>query len=84
MGSDSLVTARMIRQPIETKDDIENAFDGITYTKGSAVLAMFEARLGENRFRRGVRAYLRKYAYGNATTEDFLSALAEVHTRHID
>jgi alanyl aminopeptidase len=76
MGSDSLVTARMIRQPIETKDDIENAFDGITYTKGSAVLAMFEARLGENRFRQGVRAYLRKHAYGNATTEDFLSALA--------
>jgi len=31
---DSLVTARQIRQPIQTKDDIANAFDSITYKKG--------------------------------------------------
>ena len=34
MGSDALVSARRIRQPIESTHDIHNAFDGITYTKG--------------------------------------------------
>jgi alanyl aminopeptidase len=31
LEGDSLATARRIRQPIESKDDIHNAFDGITY-----------------------------------------------------
>ena len=32
----ALVSARQIRQPIETLDDIVNAFDGITYDKGAS------------------------------------------------
>jgi len=58
MGSDSLVTARQIRQPIEAKDDVSNAFDGITYEKGAAVIRMFETWTGERQFRAGVTAYL--------------------------
>ena len=38
MGADSLDTARRVREPIRDDNDIENAFDGITYSKGSAVL----------------------------------------------
>ncbi len=77
MGADSLATSRKIRQPITTQDDIANAFDGITYQKGASILDMFEARMGEKAFRRGVRAYLRAHAHGNATTGDFLKALAK-------
>ncbi len=76
INTDSLLSARMIRQSIETKDDIENAFDGITYNKGAAVLTMFESYLGEAAFRSGVRQYLRKFAHGNATTKDFIASLA--------
>src|SRR5581483_1389680 len=36
MRSDSLVSARRVRQPIESVNDIANAFDGITYEKGAA------------------------------------------------
>ncbi|HSP78691.1 MAG TPA: M1 family metallopeptidase, partial [Myxococcaceae bacterium] len=57
-------------------DDIHNAFDGITYGKGAAVLTMTEAWLGEDVFRRGVQRYLRTHASGNATAQDFLSALS--------
>ena len=53
-----------------------NAFDGITYQKGAAVLAMFEGWLGEEPFRRGVQQYLKAHAVGNATTADFLAAIA--------
>jgi len=73
---DSLVTARSIRQPIESKDDISNAFDDITYSKGAAVIAMFENWLGAETFRKGVHAYLAKYANRNATASDFLGSLS--------
>lgn len=80
MGADSLVTARKIHQPIVTKDDIANAFDGITYGKGQSVLSMFESWMGEEAFRKGIRRHLTAHAYGNATASDFLSALgAEGH-----
>lgn len=77
MGSDALATARSIRQPIESENDIQNAFDGITYQKGASILGMFEAAMGEAAFQKGVRAYLKAHAYGNATTSDFLQSLAK-------
>src|SRR5262249_1132373 len=70
VGADSLDSARQIRQPIETANDIINAFDGITYDKGQAVLTMVERALGPSTFQKGVRAYLAKYAWGNATYPD--------------
>ncbi len=76
MGGDSLVSARKIRQPIESNDDIANAFDGITYSKGEAVIGMFENWMGEDAFRRGVQRYIRQYAWRNATAGDFLDSLS--------
>ena len=77
MDLDSLVSARRIVQPIKSESDIANAFDDITYEKGSAVLRMFEEYAGVERFRRGVQLYLRRYEWRAATTEDFLSAESE-------
>ncbi|HAH10127.1 MAG TPA: hypothetical protein DCL48_08505 [Alphaproteobacteria bacterium] len=77
MDLDSLDTARAIRQPIAADDDIYNAFDGLTYSKGAAVLAMFEAFVGEEAFREGVRVHMKRYAHGVATAQDFLKSLAD-------
>jgi alanyl aminopeptidase len=74
MGSDSLVSARAIRQPIASVHDIENAFDGITYQKGGGVLAMFERFAGEGAWQKGLHAYLSSHRFGNATADDFLDA----------
>jgi len=76
MDVDSLVAARRIRQPIESNDDIDNAFDGITYQKGSAVLDMFESWVGEETFQKGVHQYLKAHAFGNATAADFVGSIA--------
>jgi alanyl aminopeptidase len=76
MSEDSLATARKIRQPIETEDDISNAFDGITYEKGAAVIRMFESWEGEKQFQAGVTAYLKRYTYKNARVNDFLDSIA--------
>ena len=76
MGEDSLVAARKIRQPIESKNDISSAFDGITYQKGASVIRMFESWVGEKKFQAGVTAYLKRYSYKNARVGDFLDAIA--------
>jgi alanyl aminopeptidase len=76
MTQDSQLSARRIRQPIVTNDDIETAFDDITYGKGAGVIAMFETWLGEEPFRRGLRQYLREHANGSATVDDLLGALS--------
>jgi alanyl aminopeptidase len=77
MDTDSLSTARAIRQPIKSTDDIFNAFDGLTYNKGAGVLAMFESFLGEQAFREGVRTHMRRFAHGSANVHDFMESLAE-------
>jgi alanyl aminopeptidase len=80
MAADILDSARKIRQPIASNSDIANAFDGITYEKGRAVLEMFEAWLGSDVFNRGVRRYLHAHAWKNATSADFAAAMsAELH-----
>ncbi|GEN10882.1 alanyl aminopeptidase [Myxococcus fulvus] len=76
LDSDSLLSARRIRQPIDSANDIHNAFDGITYGKGSAVLTMTEEWLGREVFRKGIQRYMKKHAHGNATAKDFLDALS--------
>jgi alanyl aminopeptidase len=81
--SDTLVSARSIRQPIESYDDITNAFDNITYAKGASVLRMFESYLGPEAFRKGVQLYLRRHAYGTATASDFLQAISEATGRDV-
>jgi alanyl aminopeptidase len=83
MGADSLAAARQIRQPVETEDDVRNAFDAITYQKGGGVLAMFERWLGEDTFRDGIRAYLRDHRFGTARSEDLLAALAQTSGRDV-
>ena len=76
MAADSLDSARAIRQPIESANDIANAFDGITYGKGAAVLTMLERWIGPDVFQAGVRAYMTKHAWGNATYADFVGAMS--------
>ena len=64
--------------PIHDVFQAANAFDAITYAKGTAVVRMLEAYVGEDAFRAGVRTYIKKYAYGNAVTDDLWAAIDKV------
>jgi alanyl aminopeptidase len=81
MRLDELPSARQIHNPVNNPDDIDNAFDDITYSKGGAVLSMFESYVGPQDWQRGINAYLKKYAFGNANAQDFISTIAET-TNH--
>jgi alanyl aminopeptidase len=75
MNQDIYADTRKIREPIKHNGDIDNAFDGITYQKGGAVLQMLEAYVGAENFQKGVRSYMKKYAFGHATAQDFISEI---------
>ncbi len=53
----------------------DDAFDSINYTKGENVLRMLSYYLGEDKFRKGVQAYLTAHAYGNATNKDLFESM---------
>ena len=83
MERDVLSSARSIRQPIAGDNDIHNAFDWITYQKGSAVIGMFEAYAGPKAFQAGIHAYLEQHRHGNATEADLLQAVSTAAGRDV-
>ncbi len=80
---DSLISARKIRQPIESKDDINNAFDGITYQKGAAVIGMFENWMGPKDFQKGVQSYMKQYAFRATTAGEFLDSISSASKKDV-
>src|SRR5579859_1395809 len=84
IGLDSLSATRAIHGDPKTPAEIKEMFDGITYQKGGAVLSMLESYVGPEVFRKGVNAYLRAHANGNATSADFWQAEAQASGKPID
>ncbi|MGN6517450.1 MAG: M1 family metallopeptidase [Rhizomicrobium sp.] len=81
MRLDELPSARQIHNPVNNPDDIDNAFDDITYSKGAAILAMFESYVGAADWQKGIHAYLSKFAFKNASAQDFIGTIARA-TNH--
>ncbi len=68
------------RHPVrQAAPDVATAaagFDMITYSKGASVLKQLVAWAGEDVFVEALRAYFTEHAWGNATLEDLMGALA--------
>ena len=75
MDEDALASARAVRQPVITTSDADEAFDGITYEKGGAILATIEHWVGEDVFQRGVRMYISENAFKSVHADRLFSAL---------
>lgn len=84
LNLDAEPTTRTIRAKADTREEIEQMFDGISYGKASDVLLMVENYLGQETFRKGVHAYLSAHLYGNATAEDFWNAQTETSHKPVD
>jgi puromycin-sensitive aminopeptidase len=74
---DALRSSHPIRAEIHNAEEAGEAFDAITYEKGGAILRMIEAWLSADRFRDGIRLYMRRHREANATADDLWGALAE-------
>lgn len=75
MALDALATTHPVVQKIRTVDEVNQAFDDITYEKGEAVITMLEGYAGEDVWRQGIRAYMKAHAYGNTVTDDLWKAV---------
>jgi aminopeptidase N len=84
MDTDALKSARAVREPVRSTSEAEEAFDGITYQKGAAVLRMIEGWLGPDVFRRGIQRYIHENAWKNASADDLFKALDYVSTQKVD
>ena len=77
MQVDGLKSTRPIEFPVEKPEEAAGMFDVLTYEKGASVLRMLEQYLGAERFRDGIRLYLRRHQYANAETADLWNALED-------
>lgn len=66
-----------IQVSVNSTAEIDEVFDAISYSKGSCCVRMLIEWLGIDQFRKAIIAYLNKYAFSNAKTEDLWTSLKE-------
>jgi alanyl aminopeptidase len=76
MDQDALPSTVPIRREVNSAADITEDLS-LAYDKGQQILGMVESWIGEDAFRKGVRNYLKRHAWGNATAGDLWSVLSK-------
>jgi aminopeptidase N len=72
---DRTAGANAIRQPLTNLDEAGTLYGAIIYEKAPIVMRNLEALVGADRFRDGLREYLRTYQFANATWPDLIAIL---------
>jgi aminopeptidase N len=81
--ADQLSSTHPVSTAMPDVEAVEANFDGITYAKGASVIKQLVAYVGEDAFLTGLRTYLMRHAYGNATFEDLLTCLEEASAQSL-
>jgi len=82
--ADQWPTTHPVDVPVEDTKYAFAHFDAITYQKGAAVLTQLAHYVGQDRFRDGVRLYLKRHAGGATELKDFISAVTEAAGKPLD
>lgn len=80
---DSLANSHPIEVHVHHPDEINEIFDMVSYAKGSAVIRQLAEYLGHDKFRDGLRYYLKKHSYKNTETIDLWSAFEKVSKKPV-
>jgi aminopeptidase N len=72
-----------LRQPLANLSAAKSAYGSIVYAKGPAVLRQAEFYLGDHVFRRAMREFLQRHAYGAADWSDLVRAFERVEKRDL-
>lgn len=67
--------ANAIRQPLENLREAGSLYGAIIYQKAPIVMQQLETTLGDSVFRDGLRLYLERFKYANATWPDLVAIL---------
>ena len=63
MYDDSFESTHPVSANVTSVSQIGSLFDSITYDKGSSLLRMLEATVGEDNFREGLRVFFFNFIY---------------------
>ncbi|HXV85646.1 MAG TPA: M1 family aminopeptidase, partial [Gemmatimonadales bacterium] len=74
-GVDRTEGANSIRQPLDNLRNAGTLYGPIIYQKAPIVMRQLELAVGEEPFRDGLREYLDRYRFGNATWDDLITIL---------
>lgn len=77
MSLDSLKGVRAVAEPISRNEDVRNAYDAITYSKGQSVIRMIDTYFGPDVLRPALGRYIARYADGEADSARFYSAIGK-------
>ncbi|XP_066907179.1 aminopeptidase N [Halyomorpha halys] len=75
---DSLESSHPVSNPVDDPRMIWQAFDAISYLKGSSIIRMMCEFLSEDLFRKGLNIYLRQYSYSNARREQLWQSFKNI------
>lgn len=67
--------ANPIKQILPNLNQAGLVYGNIIYDKSPVLMEMLVRRMGKENFQKGIRDYLKKYAYGNATWDGLISLL---------
>lgn len=80
---DGLKSTHPIEVPVHHPAEISQIFDAVSYSKGASILRMLATYIGEKNFRNGLRHYLKKHSYANASTEDLWHSLEKASGKKV-
>lgn len=71
---DALKSTHPIEVSVKHPREIDEIFDAVSYSKGASIIRMLAGYIGPKNFQNGLRTYLKKHAYSNASTADLWKA----------
>ncbi len=81
---DQTAGTRPLWQELDNLDQAKSNYGAIVYNKAPSVLKQLEYLVGNMAFQGGVRRFLNRYAYANATWRDLLGAIGQAAGRSLD
>ncbi len=74
-GIDRSIGANPIRQPLDNLNEAGSLYGNIIYHKAPIMMRQLELLMGKEKFQIGMREYLKKFAFSNATWPDLINIL---------
>lgn len=75
LNEDRTLGTTSIKQQLDNLQDAGLIYGNIIYCKSPIVLEKIIEIIGEDAFKKGIREYLKTYAYGNATWDELIAIL---------
>lgn len=74
----------IVSRKFATPEDMFRQYGYLAYSKGSWVLRMLRAQIGDELYRRSIKTWLERHQYDNVVTDDLRAVVEEISGRSFD